>query len=408
MLIIFLVAVVNYADRWVFSVVIEPIKAEFGVSDTVIGLLTGPAFAILYATVGIPLARLADLWNRRTIVSVSVLTWSAMTVFCGMATSLWQLFIFRVGVGIGEAGATPPSQSLIADYYPADERTGALAVFNLGPVFGALIAGIAGSALAASVGWRATLIWMGLPGIFIALLAWLFLKETREPRRLPELNLLMNGFGRAVSQALRKPSFVHLLIGFTINGFLVYGAFIWTLPYALRTFDIPISEMTTVAVPLAFLQAFVGLVSIAISGWVGNHLGRSDIRWLCGICAFALVASFPVYVAKFWVSDLTWFFALAAIAHFLLLLLVSPAYACIHLVIGSANRALVVAFVLFASNIVGMGAGPLVTGILSDLLFPLLGDQSLQAAILILLLLLPWAGFHFLRAAKFIRNDLTD
>jgi len=405
MVLIFLIAVVNYADRWIFSVLIEPIKAEFGLSDTMVGLLTGPAFAIFYALVGIPLARIADSWNRRVLISACVSLWSLMTVLCGMAGNVVQLFLFRVGVGVGEAGATPPSHSLIADYYPPAERTGALSVFNLGPVIGSLVAGIGGSVLVALIGWRATLIWMGLPGIVIGLLAYLFLREPRRAPAMPDLSKLWPDMMSALRPAMRKPAFVHLLIGFTLNGFLLYGAFIWTLPFAMRHYDISVEELPSIAVPMSLIQAAMGLIAIPLSGWLGNRLIRRDIRWLCWICVAALLVSFPFYLAKFSTDNFQHFLILAGIAHLVLLLLASPAYAAIHLVIDAGHRAMVMAFILLVSNLVGMGAGPVLTGILSDTLQPVFGEASLQAAIIALLFLMPWAAFHFYRAARFIKSD---
>lgn len=407
MVLIFLIAVVNYADRWIFSVLIEPIKAEFGLSDTMVGLLTGPAFAIFYALVGIPLARIADSWNRRVLISACVSLWSLMTVLCGMAGNVVQLFLFRVGVGVGEAGATPPSHSLIADYYAPSERTGALSVFNLGPVIGSLVAGIGGSILVALIGWRETLIWMGLPGILIGVLAYFFLQEPRRAPAMPDLSQLLPDMMSALRPALAKPSFVHLLIGFTLNGFLLYGAFIWTLPFAMRHYEISVEQLPSIAVPMSLIQAAMGLIAIPLSGWLGNRLIRRDIRWLCWICALALIVSFPFYLAKFSTQDFNQFLIFAGIAHLVLLLLASPAYAAIHLVIDASHRALVMAFILLVSNLVGMGAGPVLTGLFSDLLQPIFGEAALQAAIIGLLFLMPWAAVHFYRAARFIKSDMV-
>ena len=177
--VLFLVSTSNVVDRQIVTVLLEPIKAEFGVSDTMLGLLSGLAFALFYVTLGIPIARLADSKNRKLIVGTAITVWSIMTALCGAAQSFFQLALARVGVGAGEAGAVPPSQSLLADYFPPERRSLALAVFFLSAAAGNVLGLIVGGQVADAYGWRWTFVIFGLPGLLLALIVWVVLDEPR-------------------------------------------------------------------------------------------------------------------------------------------------------------------------------------------------------------------------------------
>ncbi len=406
MAVIFMTAMLNYADRWLFSVVLEPIKQEFGASDTVMGLLTGPAFAILYATLGLPLARLADRWNRRTIVVVALATWSAMTALCGMAANFVQLFLARVGVGVGEAGATPPSQSLIADYYDETERTGALAIFGLGPVAGGLLAGMVGGYLAEANGWRTALIVFGLSGIGVAFIARFLLVEPRGKPAFPPLSELANQFAGTAMGIWKRRAFVHVVAGSTLASFLMYGVFVWAIAFVLRTYEGV--SLASVSQQISIIQAITGALAVLVSGYVGNRLVRRDIRYLSRFCGLSVLISFPFYVLHYLAPTFEFFLAMLPLALFFFAMTTSPALTLTHAVLADNERALGIAIVLFIANILGMGLGPLATGMASDLLAGYFGDRSLQAALVVFLLVLPWSAWHFWRSGKYVLADSAE
>src|SRR5262245_16233862 len=212
LLTLFLVSTSNYADRNIIGVLLEPIKHEFQVSDTMLGLLTGFSFAIFYATLGIPVARWADRGDRKLIVTVGLTIWSIMTALCGMAQSFWQLAAARIGVGAGEAGALPPGQSLIADYYPPDRRGKALGVFMMSAMAGYVLGIVVGGQIAQHWGWRNAFLTVGLPGLALAVVTQTVL---REPRHRPEFAVpagSLEPFGASIRALLRKPAFVDLRI----------------------------------------------------------------------------------------------------------------------------------------------------------------------------------------------------
>ncbi len=185
--ILFLGYVVNFVDRSILAILLEPIKHDLELSDSQLGLLGGLAFAIFYSTLGIPIAALADRWSRVKILSISMVIWSAMTAVCGLATSFMMLLFTRIGVGIGEAGASPPSHSLISDYFPIETRATALSIYALGIPFGSMVGNFVGGYGAAELGWRTTFFIVGIPGIFVALLVWFTLREP--PRGMSEVKI---------------------------------------------------------------------------------------------------------------------------------------------------------------------------------------------------------------------------
>jgi len=405
MVMILLVQVLNYADRFVFSVLIDPIKAEFGLSDFMIGLLVGPAFALLYATLGIPVARLADVGNRRTIIAVSLAIWSTMTALCGMAGNLVQIFLFRMGVGIGEAGATPPSHSLIGSYYAPHQRSFALAFFSLGAAIGSMLALYGGGYLADTYGWRWTLIIMGAPGIILAIACRWLLVEPRTETKLPPMGEIVSDGITLAKKLFQKKSYLHISIGFTLYAFIYFGAGMWDAAFFSRTFDMPLQDVGR-ALGLAMLVS--GVFGVLFGGWIGTLLAKRNMSWMTRFAAFTVLLAFPFGLGKYLIDDFMIAIICTALANMCVSGFAAPFYATVHAITGEKDRAMAIAILLFILNLVGMGAGPVITGGLSDILKIFVGEESLRYSLAVVMLVIPWTAFHLYVVSKNVIKDIGD
>lgn len=400
---LFLVGTSNTIDRAIISVVLEPIKAEFGVSDTMLGLLSGAAFAVLYATLGIPVARWADRGNRRTIIVLATAVWSAFTLLCGVAQTFWQLALARVGVGVGEAGGTPPSQSLIADYFAPERRASALAFFGLNGVIGYIVGFAVGAWIAVHYGWRMLFILAGAPGLVLALLAWLLIKEPRDLSVTATSARQIEAFGPTLKHLLTKRSYVYLVIGITAYSLVAYGALLFIPPYLVRVLHQPLDTSAGLQGLISAVSAILGSLS---GGVIADRLGKRDIRWIAWMPALACLVAGPLYVTAFVVPSMTVYLVAAFAAGTLLSFGLPPAFACLHMVCGSARRAVAVAIALFCSNLIGMGLGPVITGAISDALAPRFGPESLRWAMVTMCTLMLLVAWCFARAGSMMANDL--
>ncbi len=400
--ILFLTATSNYIDRQVISILIEPIKLEFGASDTTMGLLSGFAFALVYAVVGIPVAWLADRGDRRIILSVSLFLWSVMTVLCGMAQNLAQLVAARIGVGVGEAGANAPAQSLIADYFPPGQRARALSVFAAAAMVGYVIAFIAGAHLADTHGWRTAFIVLGLPGVILPLLCFFGLREPRHGRTRGS----GPASGEPIATSLRvlasKRSYVLLVAGMSLYFFVSYGAVIWFPSYMVRLLG---AKLTDVAGIYGAASAAAALVGTIGGGIISDKLAVRNVRWLAWMPAIALIVIWPIYVAALLTPSVWGFIALAAIGNLGLEGVLPALYAVIHRVCGSPRRAMAVAISLFCANLIGLGAGPPVAGLISDRLGGIEGAVGLRHALMLVTAMLLPAGILVWASARHILGN---
>lgn len=397
MVILFLMMVFASADRFVFSLLIVPVKAEFGLSDTMMGLLSGPAFAILYATLGIPVARLADVGNRRAVISIALALWSAMTVFCGLAANLAQLFLFRIGVGIGEAGAVPPSHSLISSYYPPERRSVAFAIVNVGSAAGSILVMLIGGWIIVHYDWRMVLIAFGLPGILVALLANFLLYEDRKGFPMPQLTKVFGESFAAARRLFAIPAFRHLAVVYTIYGFVAYGGFMWDVTFFYRSFQMPFDKLTPILGLAAIVSSVVGLMT---GGFMGNLLSQKSLSWLARIPMYAMLGCFPLFVLKYLVPDFYVSVVLMTLGSIILMMFVAPFYAAVQAIVPEGDRGMATAIMVFLGNIIGMGIGPFATGFLSDVFSHAVGVESLRYTLLLLVFLLPVAGLHGFLATR--------
>jgi len=395
------VYIFNFIDRTIVNILTEPIKLSFGLEDWQMGLLGGPAFAVLYTFLGIPIARLAERYNRVLIIAAAVAVWSLFTALCGFAASFLALFLFRVGVSIGEAGCTPPAQSLIADYFVPARRATAVSVYALGvplggmlaSIFGGQLAGLDGAAFGAWIGsiglgglfgdldwsqvegWRVAFVVVGLPGVILSLIVW---RSVREPPRGYTDPAALQGLERAsFTDALRvlikKPAYRHVVIGATIASFVGYGIGQFTTSFLIRSHSLTIAQASLLFGIILGVMAGLGVFS---SGWLADRLSKRYPRALSWLPAVGMGLSVPLYVFGFMAESLWWAMPplmIAAMIHYFYL---GPMYAVSGGVVDSRMRATAVAITLFVVNLLGYGLGPLVIGILSTALKSLFLGQA--------------------------------
>lgn len=380
--ILFLTYVLNFLDRQLMTILLEPIKAEFGASDTAMGFLTGFAFALFYATLGIPVARLADRWSRRNVIAISISLWSAMTALCGAAGSFAQLALFRVGVGVGEAGGTPPSHSLIVSYFPPHQRSTALSVHSTGTQFGILIGMLGGAIIAESLGWRMAFLVFGAPGILVGLLLALTVEEPKRPA------VLVGSMRDDVVTVLRLPAFAMIASAGALTALSGYGLGAWSPSLLIRIHGLTLVEAGLL---LGGIGTVGGIIGAIAGGLLCDRLCQRDRRWQLWLPALGAICSAPMMLAfVLWPESQFWLVAGTQIPVAMIFLLaggilsslwIGPTYAAIQSIAPDRVRTQASALFLFAFNLVGLGLGPLVVGIASDLLQHSHGVYGLRYAL---------------------------
>lgn len=403
--VLFLTSTSNYIDRQVMSVLLEPIKTEFGASDTEMGLLGGFAFAACYAVLGLPIARLADRGNRRTVIAASLAAWSVMTMACGAARNFPQMFLARIGVGIGEAGAIPPAQSLIADYFPPAQRARALSLFIASATVGYLGAFIGGAQLAAHHGWRIAFVALGAPGLVLAVITWAGLSE---PRLLPG-HATASGGGESFRQTLAalaaKRSFVLLCVAFVLYYFACYGVITWFPAYLVRVMKRP---LTDVGFSYGLVAATATLSGTLLGGIVTDRLTLRDPRWSVRAPGLMVIGAWPFYTFALITESYAMFLGAVAIAGLAIGAGVPAMFAVIQRICGAPRRAMAVAIVFFFANLLGLGFGPLITGFLSDMFTQTMGPVGLRYALILALTILLPTGGALLAIAPSLERDCED
>lgn len=284
--------VFNFVDRQVMTILIEPIKTEFGATDTQMGLLSGLAFALFYATLGIPVARLADRWSRRNVLAISMTTWSAVTALCATATGFWHLLILRIGVGVGEAGGTPPSQSLLADYFPPEKRAFAQGILATAPNIGILVGLFGGALIAEAYGWRSVFLVFGIPGVLLAIVIQLTIKEP--PKVIEPQSRGNQGLFSALGQIFRLPSFVHIMLGVGFTGIAGYGLGVWSPSFLVRVHGM---SLVDAGLYLGLIGVFGGGLGTISSGLLVDALSRRDARWQLWLPAIGIFIALPTQLA---------------------------------------------------------------------------------------------------------------
>lgn len=400
------VSFLNYMDRMVLAVLVEPIKRDLHLSDTQIGLLSGFAFALLYAVLGIPLARLADRRSRTVILSACVAVWSAMTAACGLAAGFAHLFMARVGVGVGEAGCVPSSHSLLGDYFPAERRAFAISIFQAGGLAGLSMGLMATGFLADTFGWRMAFLIVGAPGMLLGAVILLTIREPRGRRlhgREPAAD------EQSMLSALRvlgaRPAFVNLVIALTVGAFATYGMAQWLAAFFIRVHGLSLTQIGL----WSGLSSGVGSISgVLVGGAVAVPLIRRDRRWELWVPALSYGLGCPLYLAVFlwpdpWVAIGIKFFASMVVGSG-----GGVALAALQSVAEPRLRATAIAIMMFVSAFIGMGAGPFAVGAISDFLAPTAGVQSLRYALVGVTFVLLLASLFYTLASRTIRQDAIN
>ena len=400
-----LVYAVNIADRFVVSALIEPIKHELQLSDTAIGFLTGTALAIFYTGMGIPLGLIADRVDRRKLIALSLGIWSLMTALSGMAANFAQLLLARIGVGIGEAGGTPASQSLLSDVFPRSHLVLANTVFTLGAAAGSMLGSVAGGNIAEAFGWRAAFLALGLPGVGLALIVRFTM---REPPRGGGSSA-SSPAGTPLRETLRfirgQRSLIHVLAGATVITYWGWGLLWWTPAFFSRTHHLSTGQAGTLVGTVSGIAGAAGIIG---GGLLIHFLSRRDPRWQVWVVGAATIfgtfASVLLYAtgSLSWATLALWMFVPVAYLN------LGPILSLTQSLVRPRMRGLTCALLLFGANVANLALAPQFIGILSDQLALRFGagSESLRWALLINTSTGVWAAYHFWAAGRRIRADL--
>jgi MFS family permease len=410
-----LIYTLSMLDRQIVTILAEPIKADLALADWQLGAISGLAFALFYTLLGLPIARIADRGDRSYIISGALALWSGFTVLCGLATSFPMLVLARLGVGVGEAGGTPPAHSLIAEFTPREKRASALAVYCLGIPIGSLLGLAFGGLIADAYGWRAAFIAAGAPGILVAILSAMTLKEPRRAQRGLPAAIAAPALGSVLKELRSKPAFAWVSMGAAVAAFGFYGQSTFYGSLFLRTHK---TQMAALAAdyglgPGALAGLMLGII-IGVCAGVGTYLGgpladrfgRGGIAGYVRMPAAAMLLSAPFFAGLALAPTVGLSLLMMAFAVCIQAMSYGPAFAAVQSLVRPTSRALASAVMLFVINLIGLGLGPLLVGLLSDALTPILGPtHGLRWAMATGGPMMAIAGLCFLMGLRTARRD---
>ncbi|MBP2302677.1 spinster family MFS transporter [Azospirillum picis] len=422
---LFLVYMLNFVDRQIVNILAEPIKRELGLADWQLGSLTGLSFAIFYATLALPIARWAERSDRVRIVALSAITWSLFTAVCGVAQNFTQLFLARVGVGAGEAGCTPASQSLISDYTTRETRASALAFFSMGIPAGSLVGMVVGGLIADSLGWRASFALVGVPGIILGLLAYFTLPEPRKSSFAASEAQSAPALREALGELGRNRTYIWLTVAMAAMSFGIYSNLAFQSSHFLRNHTeglgalaVRLNNLTGIQLgPTGFLGTVLGLI-VGICGAAGTWLGgwstdravmRSNLTAYATIpAAAALCMPFALF-ATYTTSNTVAALCLMGLPMMLQSIYYGPIFAAVQSLVRPRTRATATALFLFFANLIGLGLGPLSVGLTSDHLARSMGSgDAIRWALISTSLVYLLAAAAFMVARRTIRRDIVS
>lgn len=408
--VLLIVYIFNFLDRQIVNILAEPIKAELGLSDTQLGLLAGPAFAVFYALLGIPIARYADRegTNRVRLIALALTIWSVMTAVCGLAQNFVQLLFARIGVGVGEAGCTPAAHSLITDSVPAEKRSSAIAFYGLGVPIGSLLGLILGGVVNDLYGWRAALMLVGAPGLLLAAAVLFILREPRH-RRVAEVATTATPVqlpaGAALKEIFASRAFVYILIAASVTAFLGYGKALWTISFFIRSHGLSTTEA---GLSMAVVLGLAGVLGTWLGGKLADVFGARDKRHILTFPAYGMAVAAPILFLGYQMEDWRVAVALLIVPTIFNSAYYGPAYACVQGLVRPQARAVAASIMLFGQNLIGLGFGPFLFGVLSDALAPTYGEESVRYV----LYGAAWLGlipaFFFWRASLRLGRELKS
>jgi len=398
--VLLLAYIFNYVDRQIVGILAVPIKSDLGLSDTEVGLMGGLAFSLFYSGLGIPIARLADRRDRVTIIAISVALWSLCTALCGAVQTFTQLFLARMGVGIGEAGGVAPSYALIADAFPQEQHARALAIFLLGIPIGSALGIVFGGWIAANIDWRSAFTIVGLAGLLVAPLVRLALRDPRPVDRAGPSTAA--SLGEALRLLARKPSFWLMSVGNGSGAIAGYGLLFWLPSYFRRSLGL---ELFDISLFFGAIVLIGGMTGIWAAGWLGDRLGHRNPTAYAIVPAVAVFLAAPLNAAGLFVPSLPVAFVLFLVPNGLGLAWAGPVTAAIQQIVPADMRATASAGFLFFTNLFGLGLGTVLIGFLSDRFSSAFGEESLRYAILCALSFYMLGGVLYAIAARFIAKD---
>ncbi len=404
LIIMMLAYTINIADRYVMSTVLEPIRLELKLTDSGVAFLTGVSLALFYVTMGIPLSWIADRYNRKNLLAISMTIWSAMTAFCGLSQGYWQLLLARIGVGIGEAGGTPSCNAIVADYFPADRRAMAMTIFALGAPIGAWIGADMAGAVAAQYGWRYAFYVLGVPGILLALIVYFTVKE---PKR-GQLDAVSDDETPTLADTLRflwsQKAAVHVMMGSGVSALWGWGLMWFTPTFIQRMYGLDVGEAGAVVGPIHLVM---GIGASLLTAWLLAKPSYTDPRKICRllavVTALATIPSiYAYYTNSLPTATFMWWIFIPAIYFY-----IGPSFALGQNLAPPKMRAMFIAVSLLIANGFNLIIAPQGVGLLSDY-FAGPGGADAASLRLALLVLAPtgfWAAWHYWRAEKYIVED---
>jgi len=390
----------NYLDRQILGILAGPIIGELRLDDRQFGLLTGPPFAILYSLLGIPFAFLADRTSRSRVVAAAVAFWSAFTGLCGTATSFWQFFVFRMGVGIGEAGGVAPSYALIADYFEPRRRSRALAIFSLGVPIGLSLGTLLGAYIAHWISWRAAFYTMGIAGVILAPIMLLVVRDPSH-HHAPDAAPL----GQVFPMLAKKPVFWLMAFAASSSSLCGYGLATWTPSVLERSFGLGLLERGQFMASVVFIGGCSGVFA---GGWLADRLGHADRGWYAKLPAIAWLITAPTFAAGLMSPSLWLAWPLLLIPNALNILWLGPVVTAVQHLVPRRMRSTASASFLLINNLVGLGVGPYLIGAISVALKQSYGTEALRYAAVACTSFYLLAAALMLLCVSRLRTDWVD
>ncbi|MEO8547999.1 MAG: MFS transporter [Sphingomicrobium sp.] len=402
MALLLLAYIFNFLDRQILGILAQPIKQDLGLTDTEFGAVGGLAFAILYSVLAVPLAYLADRTSRSAVIAAALAVWSGFTALCGTALGFSQLFFYRLGVGVGEAGGVAPSYALIAEYFPSQRRARALAVFSLGVPIGLASGTLLGAYLTHWINWRAAFFVMGVAGMVLApILFWVVRDPPRKASGTTESAPILPVFALLA----RKPTFWLMAFAASCSSLCGYGLALWTPSVLMRSYGL---NLVSTAHFFASLLLIGGTAGVLMGGVLADRLGTGDRRWYAWLPAIAWLITAPMFAIGLSVSSLIVAWPLLLVPNALNILWLGPVTTAVQHLVPRHMRATASASFLLINNLIGIGIGPLLFGRISDALKASYGVESLRYAAVGCTAFYLVAGALMLIAARRLRSDWVE
>lgn len=392
----------NFIDRQIIGILAEPIKADLGLTDSELGWMGGTAFALFYTLLAIPIAMLADRRNRSWIITIGLSVWSLATALCGLANNFWQLFLARMSVGVGEAAGVAPAYSLISDFYPPEQRARALAVFSLGIPLGSAFGVLFGGLIAAQVDWRYAFIIIGVVGVLFAPIFKWIVKDPGHGRFDEAPRLAAPPLALVFRTIASKPSFWLLGFGAGTASLVSYGLAFWIPSFLARSYGLELEERSWLFAAILLVGGGAG---IWFGGVFGDRLGNAHPRGYALVPAIAFAITLPAYLLAFSTESLLAASLLFVIPTALGLMWLGPVVTAVTRLVAPEMRATAAALFLFINNLIGLGLGSTVIGIISDALTTRYGDEALRYSAMATTTLYALAALLMFLASRCLARD---